>query len=284
MRVKQKQPSGKTIRFALFFVVFIFLIIIGSFVSKGIGVIKSSLFDGQHRFTLLLQSQNNSESILVSFSPKENSGSILRVLGKQAGSAKELSVLLGIPIDAFVSFPSNLQLKEGEADVFLPMAFWEITFNFNKIKTNITLLDAVRLMLIARGIPKHDIIDKTYDFSLSSKGAQDLGALDLLIYSLFSDSAILDEKRSIHIINASGISGLGNRLARIITNMGGNVVAVTTGDSILPVSEIAYSEGKYYTVKKLQKLLQSKILHTSKQAISDIVIIIGKDKAMLFTQ
>lgn len=275
MRVKQNQQTGKTVRFALLFFVFIFLIIIGSFVIKGITILKSSLFDGEHRFTVFLQSNNNTRHALLSVSPKESTVSILHIDGKKISSPQELSLLLGLPIDAVV-------LQQGDDLIFLKSKFWDFIYSYKKVKTNMTFLDAARLFIFTKGIPEYNISEKTYSFLPDVSDQQDTTALDTLISSLFADSAITDEKRSIHIVNASGVLGLGNRVARIITNMGGNVVAVTTGDSMLPVSEIAYSEKESYTVQKLQRLLNVKSVLTNKHAISDIVVILGKDRSMFF--
>lgn len=276
MRVKQSQQTGKTVRFALLFFVFIFLIIIGSFIIKGITVVQASLFDGKHRFTVFLQSKNNARHVLLSVSPREETVSILYIDGKKITSSQELSLLLGVPIDAVVS-------QQGDGLIFLNSTFWDFVYSYKKVKTNMTFLDAVRLFIFAKGVPKHNISEKTYRFLPDVLDQQDTTVLDTLISSFFADSAITDEKRSIHIINASGVLGLGNRVARIISNMGGNVVAVTTGDSMLPVSEIAYSEKESYTLEKLQRLLNVKSVLTNKQAISDIVVILGKDRAMFFT-
>lgn len=276
MRVKQSQHKGKTVWFALLFFAFIFLIVVGSFVIKGIAIVQASLFDGKHRFTVFLQSEKNTRHVLLSVSPREDTVSILYIDGKEIISPQELSILLGIPIDAVV-------LRQGDSLIFLKSKFWDFVYSYKRVKTNMTFLDAVRLFIFAKGVPEYNISEKTYHFLPEITDQQDTTVLDTLVSSLFSDSAIIDEKRSIHIINASGVLGLGNRVARIITNMGGNVVAVTTGDSILPLSEIAYSDKESYSVKKLQRLLNIKSMFTNKQAISDIVIILGKDRAMLFT-
>lgn len=283
MRAKQKQQSGKTVRFALLFFVFILLIVIGSFLVKGISVMQNSLFDGKHRFTILMQLKKEPQNVLLSFSPENTTASILYINGKQAINPQELGVILGVPIDAFVALREDVSLQKGSINAFLPTLLQKITFRRDNVKTNMTFIDAARLWMFVRKIPTHGILEKTYIFPSNSIDNLDVGELDSLISSLFADHTITEEKRSIQIINASGISGLGNRMARIVTNIGGNVIAVTTGDSVLPVSEIVYSEAESYTLEKLQQLLRKKGVNTYKQAISDIVVIVGKDKSSLFT-
>lgn len=283
MRAKQNQQSGKTVRFALLFFVFILLIVIGSFLVKGISVIQNSLFDGNHRFTILMQLEKEPQNVLLSFSPENTTASILYIKGKHAVDPQELGVILGVQIDAFVAMHGDTSLQKGNINAFLPALFQKITFKQDNIKTNMTFIDAVRLWMFVRKIPTHGVLEKTYIFPSNSEDNLDMGELDLLISSLFADHTIIEEKRSIQIINASGISGLGNRIARIVTNMGGNVIAVSTGDSVLPMSEIVYSEAESYTLEKLQRLFRKKGVSTDKQAISDIVVIVGKDKSSLFT-
>ncbi len=274
MRTKKNQHSEKTVRFALFFFLFIFLVIIGSFIIKGVSLVQSSLFDGEHRFSILFQSDNKTERFLLSVSPQENTISVFRLYGEGIKLLQEFSVHLGIPIDAFVEYRYR--------SPFSPLVLKDLVFDYRSVKTNMTFLDVVRLWMFVKRVPTYNITEKTYSFS-SSEADLDKGVLDSLMSSLFTDTAISEEKRSIHIINSSGVSGLGNRVARIVTNMGGNVVAVSTGDSVLPVSEIMYSDEESYTLEKLQRIFRSKAVNTHKQAISDIVVIVGKDKSPLFT-
>ncbi len=279
MRIKKNQHPKKTVRFALLFFAFIFLVVVGSFIIKGVGVVQASLFDGQHRFTILLKSEKEPQNVLLSFSPNDMTASVLRIYEKQVLSPQELGVFFGIPIDAVVSFGNNYSLQENDISTL----FQYIVFRQDNVKTNMTFLDAVRLWMFVDKIPAHKFYEKKYIFSSNSINDQDAGELDTLVLSLFADSAVIEEKKSVHIINSSGVSGLGNRIARIVTNMGGNVVAVSTGDSVLPVSEIIYSDQKSYTLEKLQRIFRSKAVNTQKQVISDIVVIVGKDKSPLFT-
>ncbi len=286
MRNKKKQGTGKKVLWAFLFSFFIFLVIAISFFVKLVGVFQAGLFDGEHRFTVLLRSEKESDKVaLVSFSPRENRVVMLFISGKkeEINSPGKLSWFLGVPIDGFIVYPFSLQGQSSDQKTsqFLTNIFKNVVLYYSLAKTNLTVLDAARIWLFVRNVPAHNISNATYQQFLNPQKMQD-ETLDTFVSSLFADNVVTNEKVSIHIINASGVSGFGNQFARIISNSGGNVVAVTTGDSILPTSEIAFANKETYTLKKLEKILQCKAIPVEKQTISDIVVILGKDKVSLF--
>jgi hypothetical protein len=95
--------------------------------------------------------------------------------------------------------------------------------------------------------------------------------------SFFVDSAIANEKTTIEIINATSVYGLANRLAVLIANMGGDVVLVSSSDSVQNNSQILYSGDLDYTIQKLSSFLEIKPVKSSQEDISDVTIILGKD-------
>ncbi|KKQ29054.1 MAG: hypothetical protein US43_C0009G0001, partial [Candidatus Levybacteria bacterium GW2011_GWA1_37_16] len=95
---------------------------------------------------------------------------------------------------------------------------------------------------------------------------------------LASDTSIEKDHQTIRIINGTEVIGLGNRLARLITNMGGDVIIVATSDSLIKKSSILYIDKKTYTVERLQKVLGYEVAKEENNAISDITIVIGEDK------
>jgi len=94
----------------------------------------------------------------------------------------------------------------------------------------------------------------------------------------FLDPQIEKEDLSIEITNSTTTSGLGNKIAKIITNMGGKVVLVSSSQDELTKSIIYYNEDSY-TVRKLSKLLNIPIEKKELNSISDIVIKIGEDRS-----
>lgn len=85
------------------------------------------------------------------------------------------------------------------------------------------------------------------------------------------------EKISIAIVNGTGVAGLGNRIARLITNIGGNVVSVSTSDNLISDSEILYSKENNYTARRIAQILSFKINNKDNMDISDVTIFIGKN-------
>lgn len=287
MRSNKKQSStGKRVILAFLFSFFVFIVIIFSFFVKLIGVLRADLFDGEHRITILLQhGKKSSNVVLASFLPKENRAVLFSVSGdaQKINSPGALSGFLGIPIDGFVTYPFFLQDQNNEekTDQFLTNLFKNVALHYSQVKTNLTIIDAARMWFFIKSVPAHNVSYTEYQLSQDPQKMQD-ETLDAVIASLFADSVITNEKISIHIINASGFSGFGNQFARVISNSGGNVIAVSTGDNILPTSEIAFVDKETYTLKKLEKILQCKAIPVEKQTISDIVVILGKDKVSLF--
>ena len=92
------------------------------------------------------------------------------------------------------------------------------------------------------------------------------------------DSFIENERQTIKIINGTGVSGLGSRLARFITNMGGNVIMVATENGKEKKSYISYIDKRTYTVKRLQKILGYEVVRNKDNTLSDVTIVIGEDK------
>lgn len=58
-------------------------------------------------------------------------------------------------------------------------------------------------------------------------------ALDLFIRDKMSDTSIAEEELSVAVFNATGYPGLAQQAARVITNLGGNVVLIANADGIL---------------------------------------------------
>ncbi len=61
--------------------------------------------------------------------------------------------------------------------------------------------------------------------------------------------------------------------------MGGDVIIVATSDRAQKKSIISYTDEKSYTVQRLQKVLGYNVAKVDFDAIADITITIGEDKA-----
>lgn len=258
---KQKQSRLNNTKIAIVFFVFLTFIIGISLIFKVAAIIRAGQFDDSKRFTLTITNGRNTE--VMSLSPSSKNIVVFKL--NNATPPAEAGKLLKIPIDGFIAYAS-LDLNQK-----INVLFAKAIFNYNRLKTNLTIIDLFKIALFARSIPES---------SINIKIARDTNglALDKIISHLVSDAFIEKDNQTIQIINATAVSGLGNRLARLITNMGGDVIIVATENNLRKKSVISYIDKKTYTVERLQKVLGYEAVREANNAISDITIIIGEDK------
>ncbi len=71
---------------------------------------------------------------------------------------------------------------------------------------------------------------------------------------------------------------MGNWTSRLLTNLGGSVVLISTASKEEETTSIAYSGKKTYTVERLEKILGLNAVKKETGAIANIVVVIGKDR------
>jgi hypothetical protein len=257
---KQKESALSNTRIAIVFFVFLSFIIGISLIFKIVNVIERGQFDGYRRFTLVVTNGKNIK--VISLSPNLKNIVVFKL--KDNLNPLEAGKLLEVPIDGYVTL-NSLNINQKISSLFM-----NTVFKYNSLKTNLTIIDLLKLTMFARTIPESSISETTIE---------DLNNLELNGLSrLVSDDLIEKDNKTIKIINGTDVGGLGNRLAKLITNMGGNVIMVVTSDSPRPVSEISYIDEKSYTIEKLQKVLGYKVTKAGNDAVSDVTIVIGEDK------
>jgi len=260
MKQKREQTTSNT-KIAVVFIVFLIFIVIISLVVKVIIIIGNGHYNDSRRFTMSLSDGNNAE--LISLSSNLKNITIFRF--KNSISSSRAGQLLEVPVDGFV-VSNFLNLNQTTSSLFM-----NLLLNYNKIKTNLTVIDLLRLTMFARGVP---------DMSINSISISNLASIasDNLVGHLMSDDLIEKDDQTIQIINRTDVIGLGNRLARLITNMGGNVILVMSEDNSIKNSAITYIDKKTYTVERLQEILGYEVVREPSNAMADITIIIGEDK------
>lgn len=259
--VKQKKSAISNTKIAIAFFVFLAFIVGISLILKVITLIGAGQFDDARRFTLTIANNHNIE--VISLSPSLKNITVFKLNDgiKPAEAGKQLA----IPIDGFIT-QNSLDLNQKTDSLFI-----KAILNYNKLETNLTIIDIVRLVMFARAIPESSIDVKLVG---NTSGLE----LDKIIGRLVSDDLIEKDRQTIQIINATAITGLGNRLAKLITNMGGDVIIVATSDSLKKESNISYIDKKTYTIGRLQKVLGYEVVKETENAISDITIVIGEDR------
>lgn len=272
MREKNDTKKSRSLRTLVIYGAFVFALILLSFAVRVFYLIEQSKFDGQHRFTLVIGQdlpagrQESPVIGLISFEPVTSSLSLL-VFPKNINlSFSNLNRKFGVIPDGYIKSRNNLSLRDT-----IPSMLQLFLFHPNGISTNINFYDLSRLYLYANKVPVGSV--KVEDVSISSDDRDFNRDASLLL----TDNAISTENVSVQIVNAAGQSGLGSRLERVISNLGGNVVSVKTALVIEPVSKIRYYGRETYTLKKLERLLRIKKEALDKEDIAEIVIIIGED-------
>ncbi|MDP2637510.1 MAG: LytR C-terminal domain-containing protein [Candidatus Levybacteria bacterium] len=261
MKKKQERSLSNT-KIAVVFFLFLGLIVGISLIIKLVVVVKQSQFGDSGKFNIKITNSKNVE--VISLSPKTKSIAFFRLDEKisydNAGS------FLKIPIDGYISLDSL------DFDQKINSLFLKSILNFNGAKTNLTIIDLLRILFFSQSVPESSIQDRNI--------ASDLNPMDVdkIVGRLVSDELIEKENKTIQIINGTNVGGLGNGLARLVTNMGGNVMVVATADKFKKKSIISYIDEKTYTVERLQKALGYDIVKSSEFPVFDITIIIGEDK------
>lgn len=257
-----KSKQGKSLNLAVVFSAIFILLILISLTCKVINVFQKSNFTGENHFTVSVTSEEDKVS-LVSFAPKSNSIFILNI--KEAKN-KNLSSILEIPIDGEIN--ANTQIT----DKNLKSSFFGFLIPFSVKKTNLTAVDLARLWMYSNSVPVNGIYEREISVDEDILKLKSLG-----VYSYFIDQAIAEEKIGIEIVNGTEIFGLGNKLASFISNMGGNVVMVSTSEKTEDKSRIDYFGEENYTLKKISRILNLKPNKVEKRKLGDIIIVIGKD-------
>lgn len=250
-----RKKSGSNLKFAAVFFILVAALIFISLSFRFIFLLRETKFDGSSHFTLLVKNISKNKTQLISFSPKISTIGILTLDGVDPKT-------LEIPVDAEIKSDQFITGKNLNSSLF------KILFDF-KDQSQVNFIDIFRFLFFSETIRDSSISEKI--ISLQTEKIK----TDSIISTFFTDSQIIDEKENIEIINATGVFGLGNRLANYVSNMGVNVILVSSADE-RKQSEIQYSK-KTYTVKKLSSILSFRTSEVEKKSLPDVIIIIGTE-------
>lgn len=260
---KEKSAQLKSIKYAVLFFLLFFLAIFVALCVRLVVVFSQSAYDGAHRFTIdVIESPSTNE--LFSFAPDVQTISLLKVKG--ALNPLSLEHVIKIPIDATV--------ESGVNDQNIPSFLFTLATHFNQFPSHgFTFIDAFRLYLYSQNV-KPEAISR-FSVSVANSTLNDTDQQQ--VAQMFIDQTLYQENVSISVVNATDSSGVGSRLAKFLTNMGGNVVSVTSGDTVQEESSIQYFGKQTYTLKKLQHILHFSLVQMQKPTISDIIVTIGEN-------
>lgn len=190
-----------------------------------------------------------------------------------------LTNFLGLPIDGFLDFKgpfkesSTLQLLEelGENPLHSNLSLWELIrlklalmqVRFDKIETR-AILDL--------GVLEQDKLADGTPIFLS-----DPVRLDSAL-SAFAEPKLLKEHQSIAIFNATNHPQLAQKAARIITNMGGNVIITANWDQALNKCQIFGEQSK--TLQRLLQIFDCDRIDPGKDSRAQINLFLGEDYSL----
>lgn len=261
MKKKKDQAISNTKIAIIFFIILLFFVSL-SLIFKLVLVVRAGQFDASKRFNLSISDNKNLE--LMSLGGAAKTIAVFKLNGN-IGSY-EAGRFLEVPIDGFM-ICNCLDLNQKADSLFL-----KAIFDYKKLQTNLTLIDLLKLLVFSKTVAPGLVNTKNISGDLAPS------ELDRIVGQLVSDELIEKDNQTIQIINGTDIAGLGNRLARLLTNMGGDVIIVATSDEPHKKSTIYYIDKKTYTLERLSKILGYEIIQKGESAISDITIIIGEDK------
>lgn len=265
VRSKNKKKSKNSLVIAVYFGIAVGLIILISLIFKGIDLFRDSKFDTKHRLSVAIVGGDGTQ--VLSINPSDRTMFRLDVKGlKDESKLRQLSV----PIDAYIKVSPDYKID----DVSPKSEFSKILFKLGKIKTDLSFIDLIRLTVYSGGINSDKIDEQKVKVG-------DIARIDDISSMFFKDPEISSEKVNIEITNTTDISGLGNKLAKYIANLGGVVILVNSSSKAVEKSKIIYRD-ESDTVKRLSKILDIPLEKGQGSDLADVIIILGEDKKGLF--
>lgn len=173
--------------------------------------------------------------------------------------------LFGLPIDGFLDFSGKYSQKNGAEMI---QAIRESPFGgfilLSDLKTDLNPLELFRLKMGLSSVR----FDKIQEINLEKLGVlgqerladgtlvSTLDPVQLdLIFTDFADSIIKTEHKTIAVFNATNRPQLAQKWARLISNLGGDVIITSNSQNKLKVTQVMGAESK--TLERLKQILES---------------------------
>lgn len=260
MKKKERvENASKSLRTFFLYFTLVLVIIIISLSIKAVYIWKDNKFDGSS-IEISISKKNN----LVGIIGFNSAGKSISYLDIKGPNIQANSTCLKIGIIAEGKFNSDSEIDKSD------ILSGKILLN-NFATTNLTIFDKLRLYLLAKNIYKND--QKVDEINLENSESQ----IDRILLALFAVDQIKAENTSIEIINATSEPGLGKKVERCFTNIGANVISISTPHEYEKKSRIEYNGSQNYTLNKIKKLLGFPVTLTNEKKIADITITIGEN-------
>lgn len=154
-------------------------------------------------------------------------------------------------------------------------------------KTDLNILDRLQFVLTLEQIRSDkiavinikSIVSPLVLADGSNAATLDEPTLDNFLSGVFVEDRIRSESLRLEVINSPSYLGLGNRAARILTNIGTNVISVDTSDITLPSCQILASPkaAGSQTIRRASAVFSCQIKAGNPDDRSDAKIILGAD-------
>lgn len=252
---KHREPNS--VQKVVFFCLFVLLLISISLGIRFVTLVRSSSFDGNHRYTIEIK-KNEKEAKIISLDPTKKRMLVLFITSND--KLPKLDLALGLPIDTVVNHNTSL-----ERSVISDLS--NLLFNLH-----VNGYDMVRLIAASKTITDEDTVRLRFSYPLPQEEFEEK-TVDLM-----TDSGIEEDNKTVSITNASEVSGIGSRFGSLLENIGGAVIAVNSAPQISKKTTLEYYGEPSYTVHKLEKLLKVTGKMKEERGLSDIEITLGSDQ------
>lgn len=273
---QSKKNTDKKVKLALIVLSLVTGLILLSWLFKfGQYFFGQTKWNGDSNINIVLKSQSIS---LLSYNPKDEKITFIDIPDKtyldvsegfgswQIGSVyplgggellqKSLSSFFGVPIQGFLESDNFDSLTDKN-----PLSLLRV---LSTLKTNLTPYEILRLKLGMSAVR----FDKIKRINLEEAGLLDKDKLpdgtDILtsdnvkldsLSNFFADPALKKERKTIAVFNSTSVPGLAQKAARLISNMGGEVIIVSNSGTELQKSAVLGEKSK--TLDYLKQIFTS---------------------------
>lgn len=249
--------------------VFLIVVLIGVIISityKSVSLFSKSIFSNKTISVILL----DKDARIVNLDKNKISVDIIYLpdAGKnyKKESSMTTSVKLGVPIEGKIIAKNPGEFEKFNTDL---VSFSQVAKGFlggEYEYKNMNAADLLKIYLFLKKVPSEDI-------DLVKVKAGEVSSLDT--EDMFIDSDIFNQKVSLEVVNAAGITGFGGKVSGFLKKLGYNVVSIKNGDE--QKLEIRANDLESSSVKRLEQLFGVEARKNSSTAIADITLILGTD-------
>lgn len=204
-------------------------------------------------------------------------------------AAKAASYLLGVSIDGYLVVESSglQQLGEhlGESDLKGYFTIGNVTqlprvllLARRYLRTNLSLGELARVVYFLCRVRS----DRVKVIELDGDILADPGTVDTIVAPLVQDEGLVSERLKVQVLNGTVKPGLATFVARVVRNMGGEVIRVGNYErQDLTKGFLILNESGSYTAKRLARMFGVVDSHPPRSSVekrADITIVLGLEE------